>query len=138
MDSILPGGLMAETASRLGGSLARALDARKGAGRAALPFDTRLPMTAVSGGVRYGVLRLGAEEIVVEHEGRAPMRGTVDLFAGGERVGRLLVQLAWQDEGRSGYELKRRSFRALTAATPHGAREVAVADPLAVRAAEAP
>ncbi|MEL6337850.1 MAG: hypothetical protein AAFS07_09290 [Pseudomonadota bacterium] len=118
MDSVLPFDFPVETALRR----SIALGARAKRKAADLLFDPRLPMTAVSGGKRYGVVRFGTSEIVVESEGRAPMRGIVDLFAGGERVGRLLVQLAWQRDGRSGYELKRRSLLLPSGATPHGAR----------------
>ncbi|MEM7528646.1 MAG: hypothetical protein AAF416_13340 [Pseudomonadota bacterium] len=88
-----------------------------------LEVETSAPLTAVSGGVRYGVLRLRPHELVVESIGRPPMRGTVDLFAGAERVARLLVQFGWERDGRAGYELKRRAVAALAAAVPHGARQ---------------
>lgn len=92
--------------------------------RDALPggIDPRRPLTAVSGSVRYNVLRLAEREIVVENAGRAPMRGTVDLYAGGERVARLLVQLAWLTPERAGYELKRASLAPPNAPVPHGMR----------------
>ncbi|MEM6971863.1 MAG: hypothetical protein AAF577_03580 [Pseudomonadota bacterium] len=103
-------------------------------------LDKATALTAVSGGRRYGVLRLGHDEIVVESEGASPMRGIVDLFARGERVGRLLVQLVWSENGRSGYELKRRTIRMPQEPVPHGARKgvdvVSVSD--TGRAAEAP
>ncbi|MEL6769313.1 MAG: hypothetical protein AAFP17_19205 [Pseudomonadota bacterium] len=87
-----------------------------------LAVDPRAPLTAVSGTKRYGVLRLAEGEVVVESAGRPPMRGTVDLFAGAERVARLLVQFAWEQDGRAAYEIKRRAVVALAAAVPHGAR----------------
>ncbi|MEM9782747.1 MAG: hypothetical protein AAF899_09745 [Pseudomonadota bacterium] len=123
----------------------RRLAARKPAGSSAPshgpdPLDKRIGLTAVSGGRRYGVLRLGHDEIVVDTDGTQPMRGIVDLFAQGQRVGRLLVQLVWSENGRSGYELKRRTLRMPSAAVPHGARSAAALPQGGgmVRAAEAP
>ncbi|MGF1551792.1 MAG: hypothetical protein ACFBWO_04720 [Paracoccaceae bacterium] len=91
-------------------------------------------MTAVSGGVRFAVLRFDDREIVVEDTGRAAMRGTVDLFAGGERVAHLLVQFAWRTEGRAGYELKRHSLIGPGAPVPHGMRRAVAQIPRAVEA----
>lgn len=104
------------------------------------PLDKRVALTAVSGGRRYGVLRLGKDEIVVDNDGTQPMRGVVDLFAQGQRVGRLLVQLVWSENGRSGYELKRRTLRMPDAGVPHGARGEGETAPVSgsVRPAEAP
>ncbi|MEL6196694.1 MAG: hypothetical protein AAFT19_02500 [Pseudomonadota bacterium] len=130
MDSVLPVDFPLETMPRRGASDAASAK-RKGHRTDRYRDDdsttidavvSHLPMTAVSGQVRYGVVRLSAAELVVESEGRVPMRGTVDLFAGGERIGRMLVQFAWERDGRTGYELKRRSMRLPTGATPHGAR----------------
>ncbi|MEM7497232.1 MAG: hypothetical protein AAF371_04475 [Pseudomonadota bacterium] len=110
MDSLIP-----EDMSRAG--------AREGRAAPWLAIDPRAPLTAVSGAKRYGVLRIAEREVVVESAGRPPMRGTVDLFAGAERVARLLVQFAWERDGRAAYEIKRRAIVALAAAVPHGARQ---------------
>jgi len=66
-------------------------------------------VVAVSGGRRYPVLRFDAEGLVVETGGQPPMRGAVDILERGERVAHCLVQLAWSEEDRAGYELKRSS-----------------------------
>ncbi|MEO0957885.1 MAG: hypothetical protein AAFY66_05370 [Pseudomonadota bacterium] len=109
MDSLIP-----DEMNRVG--------AREGVLDPWLAIDPRAPLTAVSGAKRYGVLRIAEREVVVESAGRPPMRGTVDLFAGAERVARLLVQFAWERDGRAAYEIKRRAVVALAAAVPHGAR----------------
>ncbi|MEM6487374.1 MAG: hypothetical protein AAF677_03745 [Pseudomonadota bacterium] len=131
MDVVYPAGMPTERAAAQDRPSARA--------EASAPFDPKLGLTAVSGGARYSVLRLGASEMIVDASGNAPMRGVVDLFAGGERVGRLLVQFMWQRDGRAAYELKRRTLRALKAAVPHGARRALASTTTASgRAAEAP
>lgn len=123
MDSVLPFDFTAETVLQRGmRGVAAAKRAAEWVADGMGAVDPRLPMTAVSGRTRYGVVRFTPTELVVESAGRAPMRGTVDLFAGGERVGRLLVQFAWERDGRAGYELKRRSMHLPDRATPHGAR----------------
>ncbi|MEM6680388.1 MAG: hypothetical protein AAF675_21185 [Pseudomonadota bacterium] len=123
MDSLIPkelsARLRADHAHGRGRSRVRLGDA--------LAALSRAPLTAVSGGVRYGVMRLRADEIVVESAGHPPMRGTVDLFDGAARVARLLVQFAWERDGRAGYELKRCAMEATAAPVPHGARGVPAA-----------
>ncbi|MEO0819749.1 MAG: hypothetical protein AAF074_04890 [Pseudomonadota bacterium] len=80
------------------------------------------PLTVISAGVRYGVLRMDDREIVVETSGRPPLRGCVDLIAGGVAVARLLLQHAWAADGRAGFELKRRLATKPARAVPHGDR----------------
>ena len=66
-------------------------------------------VVAVSGGRRYPVLRFDGKGLVVETCGQPPMRGAVDILERGERVAHCLVQLAWAEGERAGYELKRTS-----------------------------
>lgn len=58
-------------------------------------------------GRTHTVMELAADGIVIEADGRPPLRGYAELFRGEERVMQCLVVCTWARDGLVGYEFKR-------------------------------
>ncbi|MEM1345861.1 MAG: hypothetical protein AAGI34_14955 [Pseudomonadota bacterium] len=90
MDSVLPPGISSEIET-----------ARRNRVRA------RARHSVVAGTRRHAVLSLSADSLVIEADGRPPLRGFVDILEGERRIDRRLVVCSWAEDGLVGYEFKR-------------------------------